>query len=95
MTSRTLSTVPCDLLGSPPLVFRLVHRPHGAFNILHAHKTLVQAQVVAHCVLIQRQIRARGDVTELHESSVTHTPGITELIIYGCDTFQVAALRLK
>lgn len=49
------SSAPCDLLGSPPLVFHLIHSPHSAFHILHTHETLVQAQVVAHSVLIQRK----------------------------------------
>lgn len=54
--------VPGDPLGSPPLVLHLVHRPHGAFHVLHAHKTLVQAQVVTHRVLTRSD--SRGDVTD-------------------------------
>lgn len=96
---EVISIVPCDLLGSPPLVLHLVHRPHGAFHILHTHKTLVQAQVVAYCVLIQRKSEWRRCITgyTLHKSGMTphwdHT--VNYLREGGCDTFQVAALRLK
>lgn len=53
--SRRSCSVPCDPLGPPPLVLHLIHRPHCTFHVLHAHKTLVQAQVVAHRVLKQRR----------------------------------------
>lgn len=29
----------------------LVHRPHGALHVLHAHEALVERQVVSHRVL--------------------------------------------
>lgn len=53
--SRRSCSVPCDPLGSPPLVLHLIHCPHRPFHVLHAHKTLVQAQVVAHRVLMPRR----------------------------------------
>lgn len=53
--SRKSCSIPCDPLGSPPLILHLIHRPHGTFHVLHAHETLVQAQVVAHRVLMQRR----------------------------------------
>lgn len=65
--SRGSCSVPRDPLGSPPLVLHLIHRPHCTFHVLHAHETLVQAQVVAHRVLMQR----RSEVGSLTRHPVT------------------------
>ena len=43
--------VPCDLLRPAFLILDLVHRPDCSFHVLHTHKTLVQAEVVANCIL--------------------------------------------
>lgn len=42
---------PGHLWRSPLLILPLVHGPHGALDVLHAHEALVQAEVVAHGVL--------------------------------------------
>lgn len=57
--SRSECSVPCDPLGSPPLVLLLIHRPHRTFHVLHTHEALVQAQVVAHRVLVAEKVRGQ------------------------------------
>lgn len=42
---------PCHLWWPSLLVLVLIHGPHGALDVLHAHEALVQAQVVADGVL--------------------------------------------
>lgn len=57
--NRKSSTAPCNSLGSPLLVFHLIHCPNCAFHIFYTHKALVQAEVVTDCVLIQKKIRVK------------------------------------
>ncbi len=40
-----------DALRPALVELAVVHRPHGALDVLHARETLVQTQVVPHCVL--------------------------------------------
>lgn len=42
---------PRHLWRSPLLILPLIHSPHGAFDVLHTHKALVQAEVVPHGIL--------------------------------------------
>ena len=36
---------------SPPVELHLVHRPHGALDVLHPAEALVEGEVVSHGVL--------------------------------------------
>lgn len=47
----TVLFVPVELLSPPPLVLCLIHCPHCSLPSLHPHKTLVQAEVMAHSIL--------------------------------------------
>lgn len=54
------ASVPCDLLRPAFLVLHLVYRPHRPLHVLHAHKALVQAEVVADSVLQRDDTQVRG-----------------------------------
>lgn len=51
------SFLPRDLLRPAFLVLHLIHCPHCPLHVLHAHKALVQAEVVAHGILRVRGAR--------------------------------------
>lgn len=53
------------LLGPSPLELHLINCPHSSFYILHSHKTLVEAEVVSHCILQSHE--------EEHTVLKTHT----------------------
>lgn len=81
--------LPVIFLSFPPLVLGFIHRPHGSFSSLHSHKTLVQAEVVPHGVLVPtkkillEQVRnhsvsvcfSRRFTTNQCERSVADLPG--------------------
>lgn len=50
-SARGWAHVPRHLWRPPLLILALVHGPHSALDVLHAHKALVQAEVVPHGIL--------------------------------------------
>lgn len=55
----------------PPLVeLHLVHGPNGPLNVLHAHETFVQRQVVAHCILTTKHRQINNATWTTPESAI-------------------------
>lgn len=60
-SARGWANIPRHLWRPPFLILALIHGPHGALNVLHAHEALVQAEVVPHGIL---GVRRQGGCSE-------------------------------
>ena len=76
IASNKLSASPRPLvvpLGVPLLVvLDLVHRPHGAFHVLHPLEALVEREIVANCVL---KVKNSDDFKCISRVSEVQVPG--------------------